>query len=73
MNERYSYYRGMSDEEKEAKLEDRNSQMNEEEIEAINQAIELLDFEKYALADIPEGTICTTPYYEDFLVMVMKQ
>ena len=38
-----------------------------------NKIREILNFENYNSADMPEGTICTVPYYSDILVPVKKK
>lgn len=72
-NEMAAHYAEMSEEEKEAEMKKYEAEMNDEEIEAFNKIREILNFENYNSADMPEGTICTVPYYSDILVPVKKK
>jgi hypothetical protein len=45
--------------------------MTEEEIALINELIKNADPSAYGVADMPEGTIITEPYFSDVLVPVM--
>ena len=72
-NEMAAHYAEMSEEEKEAEMKKYEAEMNDDEIEAFNKIREILNFENYNSADMPEGTICTVPYYSDILVPVKKK
>lgn len=72
-NELSSGKRQSTKEEREADLEKKKADFSEEELEAFNEIRELIDFESYGNADMPEGTICTVPYYSDYLTAVMKK
>ncbi len=72
-NELSSGKRQSTKEEREADLEKKKADFSEEELEAFNEIRELIDFERYGNADMPEGTICTVPYYSDYLAAVMKK
>ena len=72
-NEMAAHYAEMSEEEKEAEMKKYEAEMNDDEIEAFNKIREILNFENYNSADMPEGTICTVPYYSDILVPVNKK
>ena len=72
-NEMASRYREMSDEDKSSKLKELESLLNEEELEAFNKVREMIDFEEYSKADMPEGTITTVPYYSDMIVPILKK
>ncbi len=72
-NEMASRYKEMSEDDKSSKLKELESLMNEEELEAFNKIREMIDFEEYSLIDMPEGTICTVPYYSDLIVPVLKK
>ena len=63
----------LSEEEMEANLKERMSKMSEDELKAYNEIRELIDFDNYGTADMPEGTICTVPYYSDVVVTVVKK
>lgn len=65
-----AHYAELSEEEREAGINRFENEMTEEEVEAFNKIRELLEFEKYNTADMPEGTICTVPYYSDLIVSV---
>ncbi len=72
-NEKSNRYSEMSDEEK-AELDVKmKSDMTEEEFETILDIREKIDFDEYRSIDMPEGTICTVPYYSDMLVAVLKK
>ena len=61
-------------EEERAKLEEARIQdLSEEEIEVMEKVQELVSFADYGRADMPEGTIITTPYFSDILVTVTTQ
>ena len=50
-----------------------NEKLTDEERETMRQVRELFDFRAYGKADMPEGTIITTPYYSDLIVPVTTQ
>ncbi len=73
-NEAASAFAEMSEEERAAEAEKNESEMTDEEIEAHRKIGDLLsDFDHYNTADMPEGTICTVPYYSDILMVVLKK
>ena len=58
------------EEEKAAIFSEAKAQMSEEEIAAIDQIHELVDFDQYGAMDMPEGTIATDPYFSDQIIPV---
>jgi hypothetical protein len=60
-------------EEREAYINEKIAKMSEDELKAFNEIRELINFDDYGTADMPEGTICTVPYYSDILVPVKKK
>ncbi|WP_026658840.1 transporter substrate-binding domain-containing protein [Butyrivibrio sp. AC2005] len=72
-NQLSSNHQKLSDEERASRLEKLESKMSDEEVEAFNKIKETIDFENYNKIDMPEGTICTVPYYSDIIVPVMKK
>jgi ABC-type amino acid transport substrate-binding protein len=73
-NEAASAFAEMSEEERAAEAEKHESEMTDEEIEAHREVGNILsDFDHYNTADMPEGTICTVPYYSDVIVTVIKK
>ena len=47
--------------------------MSEEESGTLKKVDELIDFNDYGHADMPEGTIITEPYFSDVIVSVTTQ
>ncbi|WP_026491893.1 transporter substrate-binding domain-containing protein [Butyrivibrio sp. XPD2002] len=72
-NQMSSKYQEFSDEERASRLEELEAKMSDEEVEAFNKVKEALDFENYNKVDMPEGTICTVPYYSDIIVAVARK
>ncbi len=60
-------------EEREAYINKKIAKMSEDELKAFNEIRELIIFEDYGTADMPEGTIFTVPYYSDIVAPVMKK
>lgn len=61
----------MSEEEREDAAQVDFAGMTDEEIETIKQMMEFIDPAAHSMADMPEHTICTLPYYSDILVPVV--
>ena len=57
--------------EREAGKAERDANMSEEEIKLLREVNESIDFSVFGVADMPEGTIVTEPYFSDVLVPVM--
>lgn len=72
-NQLSSNHQKLSDEERASRLEKLESKMSDEEVEAFNKVKETIDFENYNKIDMPEGTICTVPYYSDVKVEVIRK
>jgi ABC-type amino acid transport substrate-binding protein len=67
-NRRANEVAEMSEEERSSLID--NEQLTDAERETLRQVRELFDFSAYGKADMPEGTIITTPYYSDLIVPV---
>ena len=72
-NEMASKSKEVSDDERSSKIPEVESKMSDEEVEAFHNVRELFNFSEYSTVDMPEGTICTVPYYSDTIVLVMKK
>ena len=60
----------MTEEEQEANRIQIDPELTPEEIEAMYKLADMVNFGSYAVADMPEGTIATDPYYSDVFVPV---
>ena len=63
----------MSEEELKAYQQEKAAQHSEEENAIMSALRRSFPFEKYALRDMPEGTIATVPYYTDLNVLVVRK
>ncbi len=63
----------MTEEERAADLQKKLDNFSDEELEASTAIRELIDIAEYCTVDMPEGTICTVPYYSDIKVAVMRK
>ncbi|WP_081676057.1 substrate-binding periplasmic protein [Butyrivibrio sp. AC2005] len=71
-NEMASKSKEVSDDERSSKIPEVESKMSDEEVEAFHNVRELFNFSEYSTVDMPEGTICTVPYYSDTIVLVVR-
>jgi hypothetical protein len=62
-----------SEKEHAKKVEGRDKEMSEEELETFNKVKALVRMAEYGRADMPEGTIITAPYFSDIIVPVTTQ
>ena len=60
-----------TEDEIETKMAEDQAGMTEEEIALMDEIQERFDFKAYGVADMPEGTIVTEPYFSDVIVPVM--
>lgn len=63
----------LSEEEREAKFEEKKKEMSEEELAAINYIDSIMDVLAYGTLDIPDRTIITDPYYSDLVTVVLTK
>jgi ABC-type amino acid transport substrate-binding protein len=63
----------LNEEERAKKRETGKQEMSEEESRTLKKVDELIDFNDYGHADMPEGTIITEPYFSDVIVSVTTQ
>jgi len=56
-----------------AKKQETFKELSEEELETLKEVDELIDFNDFGRADMPEGTIITAPYFSDIIVPVTTQ
>jgi ABC-type amino acid transport substrate-binding protein len=63
----------LNEEERAKKRETGKQEMSEEESGTLKKVDELIDFNDYGHADMPEDTIITEPYFSDVIVSVTTQ
>ena len=65
--------KSMTDEEIKADIDQRKAQSTEEQRVVMQSLSKSLDKEKLGHRDMPEGTVCTDPYYTDYQVLVIMK
>jgi hypothetical protein len=63
----------MTEEDKKADFERRKAQGTEEQFAVMEPLRTSLGKEKAEHRDMPEGTVCTDPYYTDYPVLVIMK
>lgn len=65
--------KSMTEEEKSADIEQKMAKSTEEQRVVMQSLSKSLDKEKLGHRDMPEGTVCTDPYYTDYQVLVIMK
>ena len=66
-------HKSMTDEEIQADIDQRKAKSTEEQNAMMKTLRTSLDKEKFEHRDMPEGTVCTDPYYTDYPVLVIMK
>jgi ABC-type amino acid transport substrate-binding protein len=67
-------HKSMTDEEIQADIDQRKARQTEEQNAVMKSLVNCdLEREKVRLRDMPEGTVCTDPYYTDYPVLVIMK
>ena len=67
-------HKSMTDEEIQADIDQRKARQTEEQNAVMKSLVNCdLEREKVRLRDMPEGTVCTDPYYTDYPVLVVMK